>query len=206
VWPIGLACVVGLAIGFGVGYTVGVRDRASVSQTTGERPAAPAPAQRDFTESTVGTRPPAEAKPGGDARRALPGEGAPVVPFNGIVVVRSTPAGARVFVDGRDRGSTPATVSDLERGEHRVRLVRDGYAAAERRIMVTPAQPSQSLSVPLAKVPVSAKPNVGQPAKADPVAPQPNPRRMRRPERSSSTRGPSAPQSSWTAEPSGERR
>jgi serine/threonine-protein kinase len=174
VWPIGLACVVGLAIGFGVGYTVGVRDRTSVSQTTGERPAAPA--QRDFTESTVGTRPPADAKPKDDLRRTLPGEGAPVVPFNGIVVVRSTPPGARVFVDGRDRGSTPATVSDLERGEHRVRLVRDGYAAAERRIVLTPAQPSQSLSVPLAKTPVSPKPNVGQPAKADPVAPQPSPK------------------------------
>ena len=61
VWPIGLACMVGVAIGFGVGYTVGIRDRASVSQAIGERAAAPAaPAAvappRDFTE-THGRRP-----------------------------------------------------------------------------------------------------------------------------------------------------
>ena len=168
VWPIGLACLVGLAIGFGVGYTVGVRDRASVSQTTGERPAAPAP--RDFTEGTVATQPAADAKPGNDLR--LPQEGAPVVPFNGRVVVQSTPAGARVFVDGRDRGATPASVSDLERGEHRVRIVHEGYTAAERRIALSPAQPSQSLSVPLSKALVSPKPGLIPRAKAD-VLPKP---------------------------------
>jgi hypothetical protein len=168
VWPIGLACVVGLAIGFGVGYTVGIRDHASVGQATGQRPAAPAPpaaaAPRDFTESPVGTGPAADAKAGND--RLLPTEDLPVVPFSGIVVVRSLPAGARVFVDGRDRGSTPATVTDLGRGEHRIRVVRDGYTAAERRVVLTPAQPSQSLSVPLAKALVAPKPNAGQPAKA----------------------------------------
>jgi hypothetical protein len=165
VWPIGLACVVGLAIGFGVGYTIGIRDHASVGQVTGQRPAAPAP--REFTESTVGTGPAADARAGND--RLLPTEDAPVAPvapFSGIVVVRSLPAGARVFVDGRDRGSTPATVTDLGRGEHRIRVVRDGYTAAERRIVLTPAQPSQSLSVPLARALVAPKPNAGQPAKA----------------------------------------
>jgi hypothetical protein len=91
------------------------------------------------------------------------------------VLVRSTPSGARVIVDGRDRGQTPATIRDLGRGEHRVRVVRDGYTSAERRVVLSPSQPSQSLSVPLAKeprarakAPVSPKLAVdGTPAKAE---------------------------------------
>ena len=162
-WPIGLACVVGLAIGFGVGYTVGSRDGVRVNQTAGA-PAAPvapataaAPTERPFTEGSVETRPTAEPKPQVE-RRLPPDEGAPVVPFSGRVVVRSTPSGARVFVDGRDRGATPATVTDLARGEHRVRLVYEGYTTAERRVVLSPARPAQALTVPLAKVPVAPKP------------------------------------------------
>jgi len=173
VWPIGLACLVGLSIGFGVGYTVGVRDRASVSQTTGARPAGPtATAPRDFTESTVGAPPAADAKAGNDLRPSP--QVAPVAPFGGRVLVQSTPPGAHVFVDGRDRGSTPATVADLGRGEHQVRIVHDGYRAVERRIVLSPEQPSQALAVPLAKALVSPKPNVSQPTKAD-AAPRPAP-------------------------------
>jgi hypothetical protein len=86
------------------------------------------------------------------------------------------PAGARVFVDGRDRGSTPATVTDLGRGEHRLRIVRDGYTAAERRIVLSSSRPSSSLIVPLAKTPVSPKPNVRQSADAAPASPKPGTR------------------------------
>jgi serine/threonine-protein kinase len=179
VWPIGVACMVGVAIGFGVGYTVGIRDRASVGQATRERAAAPAaPAavapSRDFTESTVGAQPTAAPQAGSEAR--LPPEEAPVAPFSGRVVVQSMPAGARVFVDGRDRGSTPATVTDLGRGEHRLRIVRDGYTAAERRIVLSSSRPSSSLIVPLAKTPVSPKPNVRQSADAAPASPKPGTR------------------------------
>jgi hypothetical protein len=177
VWPIGLACMVGLAIGFGVGYTVGIRDRASVSQTTGERPAAPAAVAppRDFTERTVGAQPTAGPKAGNEVR--LPPEETPVVPFSGRVVVQSMPAGARVFVDGRDRGSTPATVTDLGRGEHKLRILREGYTAAERRIVLSPARPSQALTVPLAKVPaIDRRPDQATPStQAKPVAPKPTP-------------------------------
>jgi hypothetical protein len=69
----------------------------------------------------------------------------------GQLAVRSTPAGARVFVDGRDQGGTPTIIRDLSRGAHRVRLVRDGYATEERRIVITPAQPAQSMTVALAR-------------------------------------------------------
>jgi len=170
VWPIGLASLVGLAIGFGVGYTVGMGDRSSVTPTTAERPAAPvapaAAAGGTFTESTVDNRPAAAAKPENE-QRLPPAESTPVVPFSGRVVVRSTPAGARVFVDGRDRGAAPATVTGLGQGEHRVRVVHDGYTTAERRVVLSPERPSQGLTVPLAKAPVAPKQGAVPPAKTD---------------------------------------
>ena len=70
--------------------------------------------------------------------------------------MRSTPPGARVFVDGRSGGETPATVRELARGAHQVRLVREGYTTVERRIVITAAQPAVTVSVPMVKVPSAA--------------------------------------------------
>jgi hypothetical protein len=72
-----------------------------------------------------------------------------------------------VFVDGRDRGAAPATIAGLAQGEHRVRIVHDGYTTVEQRIVLSPAQPSELLSVPLVKAAVAPKPGSNQPAKAD---------------------------------------
>jgi hypothetical protein len=71
----------------------------------------------------------------------------------GRITVRSTPAGARVLVDGRDAGRTPTTVRNLARGTHTVRIARDGYTAQERRVSITASQPNPSLSVRLPRAP-----------------------------------------------------
>ena len=63
--------------------------------------------------------------------------------------MRSTPAGARVSIDGRDAGVTPAVVRDLARGSHSVRVTRDGYIAEERRIVIAPRREAVSITVPL---------------------------------------------------------
>src|SRR4029079_206850 len=62
-----------------------------------------------------------------------------------------TPAGARVFVDGKDVGPTPQTVRDLSSGTHLVRVVQDGYATEERRVSISAARPAQSITVELAR-------------------------------------------------------
>jgi len=84
------------------------------------------------------------------------------------VLVRSTPSGAHVFVDGRDRGQTPATIRELSQGEHRIRLERSGYTTSERRFTLSSRQPSQSLSIRLAreKADVSPKPTAKASANA----------------------------------------
>ena len=64
-----------------------------------------------------------------------------------------------MFVDGRDVGRTPASVSDLARGQHRVRVVQDGFVTEERRVVIA-ASGSQALTVTLERprTAVAAKP------------------------------------------------
>jgi hypothetical protein len=56
-----------------------------------------------------------------------------------------------VFLDGKDVGPTPQTVRDLSSGTHVVRVVRDGYTPEERRVVITPHPPAQSITVELAR-------------------------------------------------------
>jgi serine/threonine-protein kinase len=80
--------------------------------------------------------------------------------------VRSTPAGARVLLDGKNVGLTPLTLRDLEPGSHAVRIVRDGYVAVERRVALTRTRASQSIAVNLSRAPAGE-------AAAAPVSPAP---------------------------------
>jgi hypothetical protein len=74
----------------------------------------------------------------------------------GRLLVRSTPDAAQVVVDGHDEGQTPATIRNLSRGPHHVRVVRDGYTAIERTVTITAGQPALSISLDLEpSVPVS---------------------------------------------------
>jgi hypothetical protein len=76
----------------------------------------------------------------------------------GRLLVRSSPGGAHVFVDGKDYGPTPATVRGLTSGAHQVRITRDGYAPEERRVVVTSSRPAQSMTVELAPARAAASP------------------------------------------------
>jgi hypothetical protein len=56
--------------------------------------------------------------------------------------VASEPAGANVFVDGQFQGTTPVEVARLAPGDHRVRLVKNGYLENSRgkKQATSPAQ------------------------------------------------------------------
>jgi hypothetical protein len=156
--PVAAALMVGIALGFGGGYTLGGRRVGPASA-----PAVIAPPGREWTEGAVNDT----SSRGGAA--AQPEPAATVNPgIAGRLLVQSTPAGARVFVDGLERGRTPATVLDLPRGPHRLRLARAGYAAEDRRIVVTAARSTQSVTVEL-KRPAAIAPAAGRP----PAPPRP---------------------------------
>ena len=170
VWPLGLALILGVSFGFAAGYEVASSQRrpeAGREAAAPPRPAAQATSGspvREFTESAVRESPAAATlgTPGTDvpltpnaANAARPAAGAgttvPTPAAAGRLLVRSTPAGARVVLDGRDVGETPLTLRNIPRGAHTVRIARDGYVADERRVVVSAASPAQSLTVALAR-------------------------------------------------------
>jgi hypothetical protein len=161
VWPLALAALVGVALGFGAGYAVAIRDRpvavASLvppPESAAAPAAAASPVVREPEGGAIESRPLPPAGPGPAPVPAPPRPAPPVAPlFAGRVLVRSTPPGARVFVDGHGGGETPATVRDLARGPHQVRLVREGYTTVERRVVITAAQPTVTLTAPMVRTP-----------------------------------------------------
>jgi hypothetical protein len=68
-------------------------------------------------------------------------------PVTGQLAVQSEPAGAKVLVDGTDRGVAPVTISDLTPGEHHVELQVDGITA--KYTVTVQAGGTASLVVPI---------------------------------------------------------
>ncbi|MCU1383684.1 MAG: hypothetical protein JWL71_2381 [Acidobacteria bacterium] len=182
VWPLVLALVVGIAIGFAGGFFAGSREQppAAVaaaaqgknseknSELTSQNSeltrqnAEPTSQNAELkTQSSELKTPTAEPKT--QPSEISNPKSAPSAP--GRILVRSQPAGARVTIDGKDAGVTPAAVRDLARGAHRVRITRDGYAPEERRVVISTARPAQSITVPLART--------NAPARSAPVAAAP---------------------------------
>ena len=51
----------------------------------------------------------------------------------GLVSVISRPRGATVLLDGREVGTTPLALEEIEAGEHSVQIMKRGYASVFRR-------------------------------------------------------------------------
>jgi PEGA domain-containing protein len=69
-------------------------------------------------------------------------------PATGQLAIQSTPPGAKVLVDGTERGVAPITIADLAPGNHEVVLQSDGANA--RHTVVVLAGATASLVVPMA--------------------------------------------------------
>lgn len=65
------------------------------------------------------------------------------------MLVRSSPAGAEVALDGHARGVTPLAVRDLAYGTYTVRVTRSGYRPESRRVTVSARRPAASLTIDL---------------------------------------------------------
>ena len=162
IWPLAAILAMGIGLGFGFGYLFkapSVSTRQAVPEPQPHPVAAapplkeaPVPAAttgRDFTESAVREAPAPATPPAAAGSRVTPPAAAAPAAFEGRLLIRSEPAGASVLVDGREYGTTPTIVRGLERGTHRVRVIRDGYLPDERNVSVTRIQPAPSLLVTL---------------------------------------------------------
>ena len=140
-----VSCLVGMVVGFAAGYMA--KPRALQSG-----PLASASSASGGSTGTEAALPPAPAAP------AAPS--APVAPAaTGRLLVRSTPSGASVAVNGVARGTTPLALRDLQLGTHTITVTRRSYGAEEHRVVLTAARPSRSLEIRLSQtatpVPVS---------------------------------------------------
>jgi hypothetical protein len=153
-WVAMAAAVLAAGIICGVGgYQLGMRQAATMAPpltapaSLAQQPAAPAPlstAPHD-TEVAVGDT---AAKAGEPASKAPAPAVKPSAP-PGHVVVRSTPAGASVTIDGKPAGHAPLTARDLTLGTHSVVLSRSGFVSETRRVTLTRRAPSSTITVTL---------------------------------------------------------
>ncbi len=91
------------------------------------------------------------------AQSPAPPPAAAAAATRGRMLVRSEPAGARVMISGRNRGTTPATVRDLPFGTYNVTVSLNGYQSRVVRVTVSRAVPSRDVTVPLQRA-VAAPP------------------------------------------------
>jgi hypothetical protein len=94
----------------------------------------------------------------------------PQTPSVGSLLVQSDPAGARVSVDGVDRGTSPVTVADLEPGEHEVLLQAENGTPVRQKVMIQPGVTASILAPVVAATaagPVSGWVSVKSPVTVD---------------------------------------
>ncbi|MGE3275675.1 MAG: PEGA domain-containing protein [Vicinamibacterales bacterium] len=180
--PAALAGVllIGLLVGAGVTYLATRGSGPSASEPAAAPMAVPAdagapPTEAPATGGTV-TDPPVvpapvspPASPPAATAAPTPAPAVPVV--EGRLLIRTTPAGAAVTVDGEPAGETPLTLRDLPLGTRTVRITRAGFAAVERRVALTRERPSRSLEIRLAAEAASAPARPPAPATRRPTAP-----------------------------------
>jgi PEGA domain-containing protein len=60
----------------------------------------------------------------------------PRTPVSGSLLVQSDPAGAKVTIDGVEKGAAPVSVADLTPGEHEVTLQAEGGAPVRQKVVI----------------------------------------------------------------------
>jgi serine/threonine-protein kinase len=204
--PIALGLLVGLLIGFALGFAAAGRYGSGQTNAAAAAPppaatppaastaAAPPPSStgRAYSEQTV-TPPRTAAPPAGDAP-PVPGEEpsragaapaparpAPARPTAGRLVIRSTPSGAGVTLNGRWRGRTPLTLEAVPFGPYVVRLAQPGYTSAPEDVRLSENEPARTVSIVMKRdrAAAAAPPASRTPARpaAGRAAPAPSPRR-----------------------------
>jgi TonB family protein len=78
-----------------------------------------------------------------------PAETPPPLPSTGSLRVATQPDGARVLIDGADRGVSPLVLDALPLGTYKVRIEQSGFEPEELEAAITAEAPAASLEVAL---------------------------------------------------------
>jgi len=160
--PIALffAVIVGAVFGFAAGYMAKPRAlQSSEAQqfARDQETTAPVAKASETPEPTAPQPPETKGTEAPQAPVEAPAKAAVKAPAKapedvGRLLVRSTPSGASVSVDGVARGVTPLALRDLDFGTRTVVVARSGYVAETLRVSISAARPSRALDVRLASV------------------------------------------------------
>jgi serine/threonine protein kinase len=156
------ALVAAIVIGIATVYWLGLRPFADpngrrLPDTSAAVPAPTASAPAGADASLPGAKSTTEPTPPTPAPEVVP---APLIPGEpaatgpsaaqaGRMLVRSTPAGAEVLVNGERRGVTPLALRELPFGPYLISVSRAGYSAQQHQVTLSAARPSQSLELTL---------------------------------------------------------
>lgn len=164
---VGAALLAAIVIAGGVGYWLANRPSESANAPVSvarPAPASPAPATATATGALPSATGVETAKP---TEQTLPAPVPPDVPVatapptsapsigparaehTGRVLVRSTPAGAEVTINGERRGVTPLALRDLPFGGYLIAVSRAGYSSEQQQVTLTATRPAQSLEISL---------------------------------------------------------
>ncbi len=80
---------------------------------------------------------------------------------DGRILVRSTPPGAQVTVNGEPRGTTPLALSNLQYDAYDVRLTFEGYETEDRRLTISAGDPIAAVQAQLTPVVVAGNAPLG---------------------------------------------
>jgi hypothetical protein len=170
-----LMLIVGVLIGSTAVYFSGFRGPAPQAVASSETTSSPAANPQDKPAGTLGTATGAGEQPATPAapppltasvppRERAP-SAAPPAARSGKLVVRSTPPGAAVTINGKWSGRTPLTKNALGFGDYTVRVLLPGYQTRNEQVNLSADAASRTLSVQLQREAAApARPAVPPPA------------------------------------------
>ena len=71
-------------------------------------------------------------------------------PIYGTLLVESTPSFCKLYIDGKEIGTTPKSINEILVGQHKIKLTKDGYADYFETVNINKGEPKQ-VNVQLSK-------------------------------------------------------
>lgn len=142
-------------------------DTPSSTPTAGASVSKPSSAAPPAAEPRASAPPTVSEKPATAPERSRDGSSVSP-PSSGSLVVRSTPSGAGVTVNGQWRGRTPLSLEKLPFARYDVRVAQPGYTAGRQSVTLSADDPRQSVAVRLQRTPAGAAGATERPTPARP--------------------------------------
>lgn len=148
--------VVGLVATLVIGFGLGLRSEETAPEPVDVGDVAPIDDPQPEPTLAPAAVPTGDPAPGSSLAATPP----PAEP--GRILVRSTPEGADVRIDGEAKGVTPLALRDVALGDHTVDVSYPGLISRQQQVTLSAERPSQSIELMLTSVPTSTRTSAPQ--------------------------------------------